>query len=74
MRASFNSKLNEHLTKLKARQAHFAAMHPGVGPMKLRVQYWERKSRKLRGSERRKRREELNELIKQIKESQPFWE
>jgi len=66
--------LEKHLANLRGRQARFAAAHPELGPMKSRAQFWERKSLKLRGSERRMRAAEVSELIRQIKQSQPFWE
>jgi len=66
--------LEKHLANLRERQARYAVTHPDLASRKLRVQFWERKSLKLRGSERRMRAAELNELIRQIKQSQPFWE
>ena len=79
MSASFNSKLSEHLAELKARQARFAAIHPGVGPMELRRSYWGGLACRRRGvtESRRRRTSERKEnaaLIWLIKESQPFWD
>ena len=73
-RNGFSSKLLEqHLADLRKRQTVFASAHPELGPLKLRRAYWEQESRRGCASERRKRRKEMNELLKLIKESQPFW-
>jgi hypothetical protein len=63
-----------HLAELEARKARFAAKHPEMGQKELREAYWRTYRGGRTASARNKRMREINDFIRLVKQSQPFWE